>query len=93
MVRVPRNTTVLTEEKILSAIEGLVGPLKNSLQQGLLRRLESDPDSCHEPELWISNLRGVSQELQAEQQRWSRRELKALGTLSSYCDRWLACAR
>ena len=89
MVRLAAKSTLKTEEKILATVEAMEAGLKNSVQEKLLHQLGVH---CDEAESWVKTLRGVSLELRSERRRWNRRELKTLGTLTNYCDRWLTTA-
>ena len=94
MVRLAVKSTLKTEEKILATVESMQPGLKNSVQEKVLRHLGvKDPYSCNEAESWVKTLRGVTLELKEEGRRWNRRDLRALGTLSNYCDLWLSTAQ
>ena len=88
MVKIATKSTLQTEEKILATVEKLPQELKATLQEKLRSQFNSD---CNEAESWVKTLRGVSAELSSDANR-KRSDIKSLGTLSSYCDRWLSAA-
>lgn len=89
MVKMASKSTLHTEEKILSTVEKLPVSLRASLQEKLRSHYNS---GCDEAESWVKTLKGVSHELSSDRSR-KRSEIKSLGTLSNYCDRWLSAAR